>query len=474
MRYNILMAGFMRVAAPTAKLKPPPFHWRLCLVVIVVALLGATSSTPAGEILELTDDGGWCWFQDERAVIAGGKLVVGCVATGYRDAERKGDVQAVVLDLASGRSQLVELHDRLGADDHNAPAFTVLPDGRLLAVYATHGRANAFWYRISAANDATKWGPATRYVPTDDSRITYSNVFRLTAENDRVYNFYRGFANSFKPSFAFSDDCGRTWQNGGIFIHVPGQLRHRPYVKYASDGVDAVHIIYTNGHPRDYNNSLYHVFYRAGKLHNSFGKQIAPLAKGLAKPELGTVIFAGDEQNVAWPCDMHLDQAGRPVVVYSVQKDPSRLPPGDPASGKDHRYRYAVWNGTSWLDSEMAYAGARLYPKEDDYTGLACLDPDDTRMVFISANVNPVTGEPLMSSANGKRHYEIFAGVTADRGKSWKWKAVTKNSTVDNLRPIVPKWNGQSTALLWLRGTMRTFTDYELSPVALIRNGAAR
>ena len=107
--------------------------------------------------VELTDDGGWCWFQDERAIVCGDKLVVGSVATGGDDKSRVGDVQAVVFDLLTGDKQLVELHDRLGADDHNAPAFAVLPGQRLLAIYATHGATNSFWYRVSAGGDFTQW-----------------------------------------------------------------------------------------------------------------------------------------------------------------------------------------------------------------------------------------------------------------------------------------------------------------------------
>ncbi|MCA9229870.1 MAG: BNR-4 repeat-containing protein [Planctomycetales bacterium] len=418
--------------------------------------------------VELTDDGGWCWFQDERAIVCGDKLVVGSVATGGDDKSRVGDVQAVVFDLLTGDKQLVELHDRLGADDHNAPAFAVLPGQRLLAIYATHGATNSFWYRVSAGGDFTQWSEAREFVPTSDSRITYSNVFRLRGERGRVFNFYRGYAASFKPSFATSDDEGESWQNGGVFLRVPDEFRHRPYVKYASDGVDTIHMVYTNGHPRNYDNSLYHAFYRAGKLHRSDGEKIASLEQGIDRPELGTLVFAGDAENVAWPCDLHLDAEGRPVVVYSVQKDRPGLPPGAPQSGADHRYRYAAWNGSGWLDAEMAFAGSRLYPKEDDYTGLACLDPDDVSTVYISTNAQPATGEPLVSDADGRRHYEIFRAKTADGGNSWTWTAVTRNSTTDNLRPMVPKWRREKTALLWLRGTMRTYTDYELSPMVLV------
>ena len=76
-------------------------------------------------------------------------------------------------------------------------------------------------------------------------------------------------------------------------------------------------------------------------------------------------------------------------------------------------------------------------------------------IVYISTDADPVTGTPLISRADKLRHRELYRGTTRDDGKSWKWEALTANSTVDNLRPIVPKWQDPRTALVWLRGNYR-------------------
>jgi hypothetical protein len=60
-----------------------------------------------------------------------------------------------------------------------------------------------------------------------------------------------------------------------------------------------------------------------------------------------------------------------------------------------------------------------------------------------------------VSTADGKRHHELFRGNTADRGKTWRWDPITANSTADNLRPLVPKWEDPRTALVWMRGAYR-------------------
>lgn len=426
-------------------------------------------------IMTFNDDGAWSWFEDERAIMDGDRLIIGSVAAGAHDRNRRGDIEIAYRLPGTAGGNIVELHDRLltggGAyDDHNSPALLIRPDGRFLAVYSMHGPENRFYYRVSInPRDPTVWGKERTFTPSQSSRITYSNLHYLAGENagkGRIYNFYRGYNDSFKPSYVYSDDWGETWQAGDVFIDVPSSYRHRPYVKYASNGVDTIHFFYTEGHPRNFNNSTYHVFYRKGKLHRSDGTVIDSLSNGLKDPAEGTQIFKGDPDNVAWVSDIHLDSSGRPFAAYSVQKNSAAMPSG--SGGEDHRYRYARWTGDRWLDHEIAFAGSRLYAGEDDYTGNIALDPDDPNTVYISTNADPVTGRPLISRADRNRHYEIFKGTSANGGKKWRWEPVTANSSEDNIRPIIPKRNGGRTALIWLRGVYKSYTNYDLDVVGII------
>jgi hypothetical protein len=424
----------------------------------------------------VNDDGGWCWFEDERAIVVDGKLVAGTVATGYRDPARKGHIEVAVYDLDTGRRSVHTLHRpvseadaRQWADDHNSPAFLVRPDGRILAMFAKHGVDEKIHYRISKnPRDAAAWQETRVFAPSPASRVTYSNLHLLARENGgkgRIYNFYRGFENSFKPSWMWSDDHGETWTAGRVFIDVPTKVRHRPYVKYASDGRDTVHFAYTEGHPNVFDNSVYHLFYRRGNLHRSDGTVVRSLEEGLKAPEEGTLVFQGDPQNVAWISDLHIDAKGRPFLAFSVQKDSAGLPRGQ--GGEDHRYFQSRWDGKAWSTREIAYGGSRLYPGEDDYTGNIALDPHDPDVVYISTDAHPATGKPLVSKAGGQRHYEIFRGRTRD-GARWTWTPVTADSTSDNIRPVIPIWEGRRRAVLWLQGKMRTYADYDFSVVGIV------
>ncbi len=409
----------------------------------------------------INDDAGWCWFQEERAVIAAGRLIAGSVAAGSRDISRKGNIEISSVDLKTGAAERFVLHNNLELDDHDAPALLLLPDGRLLAAYSKHNKDKVIYFRSTESGaDISKWRPEQVFgfdEPHHD--VTYANL--LDGEGGRIYDFFRG--DDFDPNFLFSDDNGATWKHGGRIIGGPG----RPYVKYASNNNGEIHFVCSEQHPRDFDNSLYHGYIRGGRIYDSFGKEIGVPGEKPALHADMTRIFKGDARNVAWPSDFEYAADGKLYVVYSVQKDGAGLPPG--LGGADHRYRYAFFDGMQWHDHEIARAGSKLYPGEDDYTGLITINPQAPYTVYFSTNADPATGKPLISKADGKRHYEIFKGVTHDRGATWNLSSVTSDSALDQIRPNVPKATPDhpQSVLIWLRGKLKSYTDYDLEMVML-------
>jgi len=429
----------------------------VCLALLFLSSITIASDKP----IVINDDAGWCWFQDERAIFHGNTLIAGSVASGFLDPARKGNIEVVSLDLSSGKRGRFVLHRKLELDDHNAPALLLLPDERILAIYSKHGTDRKIRCRTTThPGNIESWTPEQFYkIRTWSRGVTYSNVYRLKAEAGRIYNFHRG--RYFDPNLVISEDDGNSWEYVGRLIQGPG----RPYVRYASNNVDSVHFVATDQHPSNFDNSLFHGYVKDGAVFDSYGNQQAELSQAAVTHDQLTKIFQSDPDNVAWISDVDLDEQGRVYAVYSVQKDGAGKPVG--TGGLDHRYRYAMFDGESWHDHEIGYAGSRLYPGQDDYTGLVCLDPQSLDTVYFSADVSPKTGEPLISSVDGERHYEIFKGVTPDNGRSWEITPVTQNSEKDNIRPHVPMGGPPGSALIWLRGKMKTYTNYELEMVVL-------
>ena len=227
----------------------------------------------------LCGEGGWCWFQDPRAIVRGDHLLMGSVQGNGGGAALVG-----VYDLV-GRKSLgsVVLNPNFGRDDHNSPVFYLRPDGRVLAVYALHGKEKVHYYRVSDRESPLNWGEERTYehdYPTAGT-VTYMNLYALPAEG-RLYNFFRGIG--YNPSFITSQDEGETWGEPTHLIksELPG--RHRPYARYTSNGIDSVHVSFTDGHPDRYGNNIYYAAFRDGKFLRADGTTIKDLQSGRAAP----------------------------------------------------------------------------------------------------------------------------------------------------------------------------------------------
>jgi hypothetical protein len=426
----------------------------------------------AGSLIEFNDNGAWSWFEDERAIVdaAAGKIIVSSVANsaGPGGAARHGDVDVAAYDLATKQVTRFVLSEGLQADDHNSAALWIRPDGRYLAFYSKHGSDWLTRYRLSSsAGDISNWSAEQTF--SNGVGTTYSNLHFLADENGgagRLYNMTRTVG--FNPNVLVSTNGGQSWSYGGRLLNWPtptgdpkytGRDGSRPYLRYASNGADEIHFITTEDHPRAYDNSIYHGVIRGGKVYDSFGNVVdGNLFDGAASaPNVFTPVFDTDVTSAgfAWTTDLELDAQGRPYALFTVRANNNDL---------DHRFYYGRFDGAAWNVHEIAKAGGYLYAAENDYTGLGALDPSNPDRVFISSKIDPRDQQAMA-------RYEIFQGDTTDGGANWTWSPITYNSTVDNLRPIVPAWDADHTALLWMRGVYSTYTNYNLRVVGLTEFG---
>ena len=422
-----------------------------------------TPNWVAGDLHVLDDDGAWCWFEDERAVMRDGILHVGTVSAGTKDPERQGDVNLLQHIWMQDSTRVVELHDRLERDDHDSPSLTWLPGGELLAVYAKHGSDSKMRWRTSKSRKVRDFSEErVLQVHTKGSGLTYSNTFwmeELPSGGPGLINFFRG--RGWNPTGTMSTDMGDSWSRPSPLLLGPG----RPYMRYVSDGQGTVHFAVSEQHPRNFDTGIRHGKLVGAQILDSNDNPIGSFPEQAAMVAHLSTVFTGTADRVAWCNDIRLDGSAQPVITYSVQWDSAGLPVGQ--GGDDCRYRYARLVDGKWTDHPVAHAGHRLYSKEDDYTGLIGIDPRNVNTVVFSTNADPVSGEPLISTTDGERHWELYRGRTADGGASWAFDAITANSSEDNIRPVFAVGSKNKSIVTWLRGEYTTYQKFDMSVVAL-------
>ncbi|WP_026924906.1 BNR-4 repeat-containing protein [Glycomyces arizonensis] len=412
----------------------------------------------------VNDNGAWCWFQDERALVdpKARTLVVGSIAApeGPGGEARSGNVELAVVDLRTGTSEIVVLHERLENDDHDVPALHRRSDGRWLAVYTRHKSDDLTRWRISEPGDPTRWGEERTFdwsALTGGRGVTYSNLHVL---DGRLYCFARAVNDD--QCALVSDDEGESWAYAGKLFTRPKVGYVNGYTRYASSGT-RIDLVTTDHHPRDFDNSIYHGYLEGGALHRSDGGVLDPAAldgEAFSQEHLTTVLAAGSEWDGlrishCWTTDIRRGEDGTVAAVLTARAGV------DPETSffrerpvPDLRFFYArMAPGGKWTVHRLALAGPGLMPHEEDYTGLAAIDPYDLDSVYVSTPVDPRDGGALA-------HREIFHARTADAGASWEWTPVTEESEADNLRPIVAPGDPARIPLLWFRGSMTASQHY--------------
>jgi BNR repeat-containing family member len=481
-------------------------HMALLFLLALMARNALAANDVAGTMLAFNQNGGWSWFQDPRVIVDNNQLIVGSVAGVAANGAIGGDIRVTSYNLTSKSVSTSTLHSALEQDDHDVPALVVLPDDRYMAIYQKHGTDNLVRWRISTNPGSTAaWGTeqtGNANPANDGNGNTYANPFYLSIDNT-LYNFSRSVG--YDPNYSYftglnaTNDASLTYHYGGHFMYWVNQNNGvngatggpgRPYVKYASNGVDKIWFVNTEDHPQNYFNSLYAGYISfdtsgAGTVHRSDGSLVpgtngqlstaqtpfpAPANNSAAgivsgtgysySPAAFTKVFSGSGNSVAsWASSVTLDANGNPALVFSVRKNN----PSDAFVANSLDYYYAHWDGQAWQTHRMGYAGSPLYNSQNDYAGLAAIDPGDPNTVFISTNYTPDTDLPLP-------HWEIYQGYTADDGSTWNWSAITSNSTVDNIRPLVNSIDDSRRSLVWMRGTYTSYTSYNTSIVGLIMN----
>jgi hypothetical protein len=286
--------------------------------------------------------GSWSYFGDPRAISHDGHTFTGWIST-------TGNVW-VARCTAGGTLTKRLLFRGLGRDDHNNPSLVFRRDGHIVVFFCPHsghqlpppGIRSVMRYKVSLHRHSIEGFGRVRTVPTNvpgGLGYTYPNPIQL---RDKLWLFWRG--GNWNPTFSYTEDY-LTWVPAReLVVHGGGE---RPYAKYVGDGNRRIHGIFTEGHPRNFRNSLYYVRYEAGVLYTVDGRRIGSLESvPLHTSQLDRVYKFSASGGRAWSHDIALTAEGRPRIVYTRR-----------VNDRDTFY-YAYHNGERWISHKIVGAGA--------------------------------------------------------------------------------------------------------------------
>jgi hypothetical protein len=328
-----------------------------------------TSVLASKDIIQFNDNGGWFWFQDERALVdtKAGKFIIGSVASG---GSRDSDQEVVIYDIATGSSQRFTLESDLNVDEHNAPAFAILPDGTYAAIWATHRDTCYSYYSVYSgtswspyatydwAQDGCPWDQASNPVPPH--KVAYANPWYLSAEN-KILSPTRSVSTS--PAMLQSTDGGNSWKFYGRLTSTQTVGYVAGYYKYWGNGVDRIDFVGTEAHPRDQNNNLWHGYYKGGKLYDTSDNLVDDDACDTDAQDISSftqVLKAGTSVGTTtlcrlWNHDIVRYDDGTIAILGQERADNCSSSPA--GSDPDKRMIYMRWDGKIWKTTYLVKAG---------------------------------------------------------------------------------------------------------------------
>ena len=382
------------------------------------------------------DSGGWTWYGEPKAVYHEGthkRTYFGWVN------QNDGIVRVAMFDHETNETVVHIMNTVYGADDHNHPSIIVRPDGRLLVFYTGHGGASMSVAISRDPEDISIFSQDTEMF--QEGGFVYPNAVFLSDEgpNGRFYLFFRGLNND--PCWIHSDDWGLTWSPVVRFFTTVNPPYAWPYVKYASNGKDEIHMVIEAWH-RSASPPVHYMMYKKGVFYQADGRSVGDTANlPVYNYELDTIWDANITGRTLTCWDIALDSSGIPVFVADIFNN-----------GSNHVYYYYRWNGATWFNKRLVNSGDNM-GGEGGFAGGVTLNHENPNIVYLSRQYGTLEDSLKFSSISDSTH-EIEKWITSDKGSTWDTFPITSNSVKKNTRPCIPRGHktGGKFELMWMYG----------------------
>ena len=324
-------------------------------------------------------------------------------------------------------------------DDHNSAALTVLPNGKILAVYSRHSQDRIIRWRVSEnVEDITSFGKE-QDIPSQGS-VTYIQIHRINEAEYRI--FYRYSMSSWSTRvYNWVKD---TWSEEIVWLYEEQGKQY--YLWTQEDKEEGKINVFMTGHPKSApdQNIRYGYFDVDGGVYTTGGKKVGSLNEQLKKipsPRDFDIVYEAKEEEHTRLYDVSF-MGEKVAVLYGV----------GPKDGSNSKYYYAYYDSKKdkWVNNYICDSGKAAVTGNLYYGGVS-FDKKDMTTIYVTRR-------------NSEEKFCLEEWKTTDYGATWKIVEVIdtvhrRSETI--MRPIIPYNTHDDIDVIYIKGLYPTYLTYD-------------
>ena len=387
-----------------------------------------------GEITTFAPDGCYTWWTNALAL----RHVGSKDQTYLSYVNEFGQMSLASYNHETGAFAYTTLAD-YERDDHNSAALTVLPNNKILAVYARHSKDHVIRWRISdKPEDITSFGP--EQTMNSAGSVTYIQLHRISDTEYRI--FYRYDMSSWATRvYNWVED---TWTEEIVWLF---ENQGKQYYLWTQEDKEVGKInVFMTGHPVNApdQNIRYGYFDANGDIYTTGDKLIGTLTqeeKGFTpSPRDFDIVYEAQDGEHTRLYDVSF-MGDEVAVMYGVGLD-----------GNNSKYYYAYYDDAEgkWVNNFICKSG-KAAVTGNMYFGGVSFDKKDMTTIYVTRR-------------DDNERFCLEKWKTNDYGATWEVIEVIDSveSRLETImRPIIPYNTHDDIDVIYIRGKYPTYLTYD-------------
>ena len=391
-------------------------------------------TTKAGEPKVFAKNGAYTWWTNALAL----RYVGEKDKTYVSYVNEEGQMSVTSLDHKTEKYDTFTLAN-FEKDDHNSAALGILPDGRILAVYARHSADKLIRWRISEVEDITNF--TEEKTITSAGSVTYIQLHRVGDTKYRI--FYRYSMNNWATRvYDYSTD---SWTEEVVWLNEPNGGQY--YLWTQADKVRGKINVFMTCHPTNGKDQAirYGYFDVEGNIYTSDGKVIGDINTNKAMkltPRDFEAVYEPEDSKLRTRLFDTSFMGDKVACMFGVFTGPDNC---------SYKYCYFEEETGQWVLETVTDSGEAAV-RGNHYFGGISFDKKDMRTVYVSRE--------------NKGVWSIERWVTSDYGKTWTSTVLDTSDKDVLIRPIIPFNAHEDIDVIYMKGKYPTYLTYDTDLVS--------